>query len=92
MAAQEAQKLADEIFIGKFTPGYERTYWDGCTHGFAVRGDMVRVICAAIASHIVVAKTALTEQPQDQGWEGGCVRGDRQVLQQVQRLVGGMEK
>ena len=38
----EAQSKADEIFGGgKFAPGYERTYWDGCTHGFAVRGDMV---------------------------------------------------
>lgn len=38
----EAQKVADEIFGGdKFAPGYERTYWEGCTHGFAVRGDMV---------------------------------------------------
>ncbi|KAF7797496.1 hypothetical protein EIP86_008695 [Pleurotus ostreatoroseus] len=38
----EAQALADEMFgSGKFAPGYERTYWDGCTHGFAVRGDMV---------------------------------------------------
>jgi len=37
----DAQKKADEIFgEGKFAPGYERTYWDGCTHGFAVRGDM----------------------------------------------------
>lgn len=39
----EAQAKADEILGGgKFVPGYERTYWDGCTHGFAVRGDMVR--------------------------------------------------
>ncbi|KAI0741665.1 dienelactone hydrolase endo-1,3,1,4-beta-D-glucanase [Daedaleopsis nitida] len=38
---QDAQKVADEIFGGgRFAPGYERTYWDGCTHGFAVRGDM----------------------------------------------------
>ncbi|TBU40752.1 dienelactone hydrolase endo-1,3,1,4-beta-D-glucanase [Dichomitus squalens] len=37
---QEAQKVADEIFSGKFAPGYERTYWEGCTHGFAVRGDL----------------------------------------------------
>ncbi|KAH9931800.1 alpha/beta-hydrolase [Fomitopsis serialis] len=37
----ESQKIADEVFgDGKFVPGYERTYWDGCTHGFAVRGDM----------------------------------------------------
>ncbi|KAH9933399.1 alpha/beta-hydrolase [Fomitopsis serialis] len=33
------QAKSDEIFKG-FAPGYERTYWDGCTHGFAVRGDM----------------------------------------------------
>ncbi|KAH9840322.1 dienelactone hydrolase endo-1,3,1,4-beta-D-glucanase [Rhodofomes roseus] len=37
----ESQKIADEVFgDGKFAPGYRRTYWDGCTHGFAVRGDM----------------------------------------------------
>ncbi|TDL21686.1 alpha/beta-hydrolase [Rickenella mellea] len=38
---QEAQKAADDILgDGKFAPGYERTYWEGCEHGFAVRGDM----------------------------------------------------
>jgi len=25
---------------GKFKPGYKREYFNGCTHGFAVRGDM----------------------------------------------------
>lgn len=40
----EKQKIADELLGGgKYAPGYERTYWDGCSHGFAVRGDMVRV-------------------------------------------------
>ncbi|KAH9840041.1 alpha/beta-hydrolase [Rhodofomes roseus] len=33
------QAKADEIFKG-FAPGYERLYWEGCTHGFAVRGDI----------------------------------------------------
>ena len=47
---QDAQKVADEIFKGKFAPGYERTYWEGCTHGFAVRGDLVRL--SAATSHI----------------------------------------
>ncbi|KAI0339413.1 alpha/beta-hydrolase [Trametopsis cervina] len=38
---QESQKIADEILgNGQFAPGYERTYWDGCQHGFAVRGDL----------------------------------------------------
>ncbi|KAI0766654.1 alpha/beta-hydrolase [Trametes elegans] len=37
----EAQAKADEILGGgRFAPGYERTYWAGCTHGFAVRGDL----------------------------------------------------
>lgn len=38
----ETQAISDEILGGgAFVPGYERHYWDGCTHGFAVRGDMV---------------------------------------------------
>jgi len=37
----EACTKADEIFAdGKFAPGYKRTHWEGCKHGFAVRGDM----------------------------------------------------
>ncbi|KAJ7697606.1 alpha/beta-hydrolase [Mycena rosella] len=37
----EAQAQADEIFGGgKFAPGYKRAHFEGCTHGFAVRGDI----------------------------------------------------
>ncbi|KAJ6605465.1 dienelactone hydrolase [Mycena vulgaris] len=37
----EAQAQADMILgNGKFAPGYRREYFEGCTHGFAVRGDM----------------------------------------------------
>ncbi|KAF9459319.1 dienelactone hydrolase endo-1,3,1,4-beta-D-glucanase [Collybia nuda] len=37
----EASAKADEILgNGKFTPGYKREYFEGCTHGFAVRGDL----------------------------------------------------
>ncbi|KAH7908400.1 dienelactone hydrolase [Hygrophoropsis aurantiaca] len=37
----DAQAKADEILGGgKFAPGYQREYWDGCSHGFAVRGDL----------------------------------------------------
>ncbi|KZT70800.1 alpha/beta-hydrolase [Daedalea quercina L-15889] len=39
MFPPDLQAKSDEIFKG-FAPGYERTYWDGCTHGFAVRGDI----------------------------------------------------
>lgn len=37
----ESQAKADEILGGgKFAPGYAREYFEGCTHGFAVRGDI----------------------------------------------------
>jgi dienelactone hydrolase len=36
-----AQEQADAILGGgKFAPGYKREYFPGCSHGFAVRGDM----------------------------------------------------
>ncbi|EJD49420.1 alpha/beta-hydrolase [Auricularia subglabra TFB-10046 SS5] len=36
-----AQAKVDALLgDGKYKPGYRRTYWHGCTHGFAVRGDM----------------------------------------------------
>ncbi|KAE9409007.1 dienelactone hydrolase endo-1,3,1,4-beta-D-glucanase [Gymnopus androsaceus JB14] len=38
---ESAQSQADAIFGGgKFAPGYKREYFDGCTHGFAVRADL----------------------------------------------------
>ena len=36
----EFQAKVDEIFKD-FAPGYERTYWESCVHGFAIRGDIV---------------------------------------------------
>ncbi|KAJ3908782.1 dienelactone hydrolase endo-1,3,1,4-beta-D-glucanase [Lentinula edodes] len=37
----EAQAKADELLgNGKYAPGYKREFFEGCTHGFAVRGDM----------------------------------------------------
>ncbi|KAJ7665611.1 alpha/beta-hydrolase [Mycena rosella] len=35
----EVQAKADEILAG-FAPGYKREYFEGCTHGFTVRGDL----------------------------------------------------
>ena len=41
MFPPEGQAKADEIFGGgKFAPGYKRNFYEGCTHGFAVRGDL----------------------------------------------------
>ncbi|GBE90106.1 Protein AIM2 [Sparassis crispa] len=36
---REAQAQADVVLTG-FAPGYKRTYWEGCTHGFTIRGDL----------------------------------------------------
>ncbi|KAJ7185861.1 dienelactone hydrolase [Mycena filopes] len=37
----EAVEKADALFgDGKFAPGYYREHFEGCEHGFAVRGDM----------------------------------------------------
>jgi len=37
----EAQKAADALLAaGKYKGGYKRVYWEGCFHGFAVRGDL----------------------------------------------------
>ena len=35
--AEEADKK-----FASFAPGYRRTYYEGVSHGFAVRGDLVR--------------------------------------------------
>ncbi|KAG7444447.1 dienelactone hydrolase endo-1,3,1,4-beta-D-glucanase [Guyanagaster necrorhizus] len=39
MFPKEIHDKTDELFV-KFSPGYKREYWEGCTHGFAVRGDL----------------------------------------------------
>ncbi|KAK0457850.1 dienelactone hydrolase endo-1,3,1,4-beta-D-glucanase [Desarmillaria tabescens] len=39
MFPKEIHEKTDELFA-KFSPGYKREYWEGCTHGFAVRGDI----------------------------------------------------
>jgi len=35
----DKQEAGDKI-LASFAPGYKREYWEGCTHGFAVRGDL----------------------------------------------------
>jgi len=48
MFPPKAQAKADEILgNGKFVPGYKREYFSGCTHGFAVRGDMSNALIKA---------------------------------------------
>jgi dienelactone hydrolase len=42
MFPKSAGEAADKTFAN-FGPGYRRTYYEGVSHGFAVRGDLVRV-------------------------------------------------
>ena len=42
MFPKSAGEAADKKFAN-FAPGYRRTYYEGVSHGFAVRGDLVRV-------------------------------------------------
>ncbi|KAF8205284.1 Alpha/Beta hydrolase protein [Mycena galopus ATCC 62051] len=35
----EDQEKADEI-LADFAPGYKRAYWEGASHGFALKGDL----------------------------------------------------
>lgn len=67
MFPPEQQTVADEVLGGrKFAPGYERTYWDGCAHGFAVRGDLVR--CVSYSVTVSFPKSGLhVEQPEGKG-------------------------
>ena len=63
-----AQAAADEVLGGgKFAPGYERTYWEGCEHGYAVRGDMVSVRMISLGGKDVTYSVGREEQPEDQG-------------------------
>jgi len=41
MFPPEKQKITDELLgNGQYKPGYVREYFPGCSHGFAVRGDL----------------------------------------------------
>jgi hypothetical protein len=42
MFPKSAGEAADKK-LAKFAPGYRRPYYEGISHGFAVRGDLVRV-------------------------------------------------
>jgi dienelactone hydrolase len=68
----EKQKITDELLgYGQYTPGYERAYFAGCTHGFAVRGDLVsarRIQCP------VTANVGNAEQTRGKGRQGGRVQ------------------
>ena len=80
---QNAQAVVDKMMgDGKFAPGYERTYWDGCTHGFAVRGDLVSCFVPTCCVQLVIRDADcifFVEQPQNQGGQRRCLRSCYQI-------------
>lgn len=67
----ESQKIADEVLgDGKFAPGYVRTYWEGCTHGFAVRGDLVCLFRCAPFIDFVADASSQSDPKVKAGLEG----------------------
>jgi hypothetical protein len=75
---EEKQAKAHEIFKS-FEPGFKQAYFEGCTHGFAVRGNMVGVFVLALAEVV----DAAAERSQGQGGEGGLISEHGRVVQKV---------
>jgi dienelactone hydrolase len=44
----EDQEKADQI-LADYAPGYKREYWEGASHGFALKGDLSDPIVLAAA-------------------------------------------
>lgn len=74
----ESQAKADEFLGGgKYKPGYQRTYWPGCTHGFAVRGDMVSYW---LQMSFLPSYTLSPVETGNQSRQGGRFQGDGGIL------------
>ena len=58
-------ETADQKFAN-FAPGYRRTYYEGASHGFAVRGDVVRENVFSLQSRSSSC-TPCTEQADGEG-------------------------
>ncbi|OJT09849.1 hypothetical protein TRAPUB_13672, partial [Trametes pubescens] len=77
---KDAQAKADEILDdGQFAPGYKRTYWEGCTHGSAVRGDIVRALGAGSVARLLTVYP-FAERPEDQAGKEGAFKATVEFL------------
>jgi dienelactone hydrolase len=62
-------EAADKKFAS-FAPGYHRNYYEGASHGFAVRGDLVRLHVFSLGYHEAHSTTPCTEQANSKGCQG----------------------
>lgn len=84
MFPADAQAATDKVLgNGAFPSGYERTYWEGCTHGFSVRGDLVRPPVVWLLSEVLSDAASSIEQPEGQGRKGGRLQGQCRVPDQA---------
>jgi hypothetical protein len=75
-------QTADEKFAN-FAPGYRRAHFDGVRHGFASRGDLVRLCTVSFGHPDPHALSPRTDQPHSQGCQGRRIQGVRGMADQV---------
>ena len=67
-------ETADQKFAN-FAPGYRRTYYEGASHGFAVRGDIVRENVYFVTLSRCSFCTPCPEQADSEGRQGRRFQG-----------------
>ena len=80
-------EAADKKFEG-FAPGYRRTYYEGASHGFAVRGDVVRFLAVSLGHPEPHSTPPCTEQADGKGCEGRRFQRVRAVVDQIPAVKG----
>ena len=75
-------EAADKKFAN-FTPGYRRDYYEGVPHGFATRGDPVRLHVFSLGYPEVHSTFPCTEQADGTGCQGRRFQGVRAVVDQI---------
>ena len=75
-------EAADQKFAN-FAPGYRRTYYEGASHGFAVRGDVVRENVFLVTLSRCSFYTPCPEQAGGEGRQGRRFQGERSMADQI---------
>jgi len=80
MFPKSTGEAADEKFAN-FAPGYHHTYYEGVSHGFAVRDNLVRVHIFFIQPF--QSSFYMAEQARSKGCQGRLFQGVRGVADQI---------
>jgi hypothetical protein len=82
MFPKSVGEAADKKFAS-FAPGYRRNYYEGASHGFAVRGDLVRLHVFSLGYPEAYSKLSCIEQADGKGCQGRRFQGVRGVADQI---------